>query len=238
MTEFNKCASPKARPILMSAPMLRALLDGRKTQTRRVVKPKPDSDFCIFDPAIGFRFKGGPNMQCPYGKPGELLWVRETFADVNDHGCPAILYNADRATLDFMQHEEYHCEDGSLDYDHPHIKKYYYLQWIGDVESGEPHHGWKPSIHMPRWASRLTLELTDVRVERLQEISEEDADAEGVEVEWPYHQGNYSGDGHRSAFRVLWESIFGDGSWNSNPWVWVLTFGIHQRNVAELQRAA
>ncbi|WP_152050928.1 hypothetical protein [Tautonia marina] len=244
----------KARPILFSAPMVRALLDGRKTQTRRILKGSTEFKG-PYNPAYleAHRNADGWKRICPYGQPGDLLWVRETFADVNDHGCPAILYKADGVTLDFMDIADYLCEDGSLDYDHPHIKKYHYSQWIGDVESGEPYHGFHPSIHMPRWASRLTLELTGVRVERLQDISREDAIAEGIEpvltgagerCGWLDYEHREAGTGYyiepTNSYESLWDSINGSGSSDANPWVWVLEFRVHQVNVDELlkRRAA
>ena len=157
------------RPILFSAPMVRAILDGNKTQTRRVVKLKPD---------YMETFLRLPNKVacCPYGQPGGRLWVRETFEDCESalHSC--VLYRAD---------------------------------------GGTPGTKWTPSIHMPRWASRITLEITGVRVERLQDISEEDAISEGT----PFPCGGWVG-----GYQKLWESIHGPGSWDLNPWVWVVEF--------------
>ena len=143
----------KERPIIFSGPMIRAILEGRKTQTRRIVKPN-----CL-------------SKLSPYGRTGDRLWVRETWGH-NPEG-PGYVYRS----------------DGDFD-----------MKFHGDR--------WRPSIHMPRWASRITLEVTGVRVERLQDINEEDALAEGVE----------------HAFRSLWESINGPGSWDANPWVWVVEF--------------
>lgn len=172
----------KERPILFSAPMVRALLDGRKTQTRRVVKPQPTA---TREEAIRTYGKGGTfileagffGVRCPYGQLGDRLWVRETWGACA--GSP--VYRADDNAT---------CPDGGR---------------------------WKPSIHMPRWASRITLEVTGVRVERLQDISEEDAIAEGV----PEQRGD------PWAFQCLWDSINGARercSWAANPWVWAITF--------------
>jgi hypothetical protein len=174
----------KEHPILMSAPMVRAILEGRKTMTRRVVMPAvhliaTDDRHAVTD------------SYCPYGAPGERLWVRETWCCYT----PELRnpkYRADR-----------HNDSG----------------WT-----------WRPSIHMPRWASRLTLEVTAVRVERLKEISEEDARAEGVEqCEGGYIDamcGPSQGMEAKQAFDSLWDSInaargFG---WSVNPWVWVVSF--------------
>lgn len=185
------------RPILFSGEMVRAILDGRKTQTRRAVKPQPD--FVAGNEKIVARFtpddcrlgRLGKAIQCPHGQPGDRLWVRETFAD---EGCR-------------MRREDcYYRADGEC-----------------DLQGGR----WTPSIHMPRWASRITLEITGVRVERLQDISEEDAIAEGPPgLKFPAPPGSFwvTDDGRRKAFRSLWESINGPESWKQNPWVWVIEF--------------
>lgn len=179
----------KERPIIFRAEMVRAILAGRKTQTRRIVKPlhmaTVDSEqFPIL-------------AMCPYGSPGDQLWVREAF----------IHEPAD------------YCWEASVSIPcRPAFTVY-----RADHEVDTRGAGWKPSIHMPRWASRITLEITDVRVERLQDISEADAKAEGVSMPdrtptppdfWSYQQ----------EFRHLWEQINGPGSWNANPWVWVIEF--------------
>jgi hypothetical protein len=202
----------KSRPILFSAPMVRAILDGTKTQTRRVVKPQPipwRATEC--DGAYEWRYSrtsaavfgsiDGICTHCPYGAPGDTLWVRETWrgdpveyrADTHSHG-PA---------------------DGSR-----------------DAESVN----WRPSIFMPRWASRLTLRITEVRVERLQEISEDDARAEGAGLLPCTYVGRCQSnscprhgrlDRYRLAYRALWDSINGKAHpWESNCWVWVLSFEV------------
>lgn len=174
----------KERGMIFNGEMVRAILDGRKTQTRRVMKPQPDEDGLA-------KVINGPWVdtseriyRCPFGVPGDRIWVRETFSPVPDHeepaGCSAILYAAD---------------------------------------GNGPYGKWVPSIHMPRWASRITLEITGVRVERLNDISECDAKAEGAPTECCV-----IGDKHFLGFRSLWKSIYGDESWRSNPWVWVIEF--------------
>lgn len=185
------------RPILFSAPMVRALLAGTKTQTRRVVKPQPDSTHSGFPywSVGGYRASwcrsaadGGPLMPanpllCPYGQPGDRLWVRETHGYGGDAYAPDVHY---RAT-------------------HPDA----------------PVQGrWLPSIHMRRRDSRILLEITAVRVERLQDISEADALAEGVPHSLNLPGGRFA----RENFEHLWWTINGDGSWESNPWVWVVEF--------------
>lgn len=244
----------KARPILMSAPMIVALLAGRKGQTRRIVKPQPDpiATSCgvntSSDPLHIDQWQwlsGEPSdcdtwemvgdwFWCQYGRPGDLLWVRETWQHSNSPDGPAdpdcsIFYRADYLDDPLGVDLERSC-DG--------IRR-----------------RWVPSIHMPRTASRLTLRITDVRVERLQDISEEDANAEGVEWEtadppfcyvpgiWP-HSITAVGiedmhDGHeRACYAKLWDHINGTDSWAANPWVWALSFDVIKQNVDELLRTA
>jgi hypothetical protein len=202
----------KERPILFSAPMVCALLAGTKTQTRRVVKWRGLS------PGLNLRFSGLSAFKgcagwylsshgiggawedrsqltpCPYGQPGDRLWVREAWArTVVGLGTEMVVYGAG---------------DNRTDYGGP----------------------WKPSIHMPRAASRITLEVTGVRVERLQDISEADAQAEGI----PYSERfrgycigqaeHFNSHDPRESYRSLWQAINGPDSWAANPWVWVVEF--------------
>lgn len=201
----------KQRPILFNTEMVRAILQGRKTQTRRIVKLPPwstqswdDSGPYEDDPSrieVVSRVSGCTVEQvCPYGKPGDLLWVRETWADLNERYpsmSSQIIYRADK-------------EDRAAP-----IK-------------------WKPSIFMPRAASRILLEVQDIRVERLQDINEWDAIEEGLEmVDGPdglRYYGNYGDDNADTclhpieSYRTLWQSINGPESWHENPWVWVVIF--------------
>ena len=199
----------KERPILFSSEMVRAIIDGRKTQTRRVVKPQP---------AAG--------LPCPYGAPGDRLWVRETFASFRAEGQPVTPRDARYVVL----------RDGAQVYadgkTYPPLAAYA----AGAFDAIK----WRPSIHMPRWASRITLEVVSVRVERVQSITEEDARAEGVDWAAPHPYGErwdddredprevgYSTGGSfaRDNFRRLWDSINGKrASWASNPWVWAVEF--------------
>lgn len=204
----------KERPILFSGPMVRAILDGRKTQTRRVVKlPVIDKDF-------GCELSGGnlsastldAYRHCPYGKPVDRLWVRETWRTGKAlDGCsPKVIAEQ--------------CIDAGykFDVDHPAAPIWYeadgkHRRWGDDDEADFLGVGkTRVSIHMPRWASRITLEITGVSVERLNEISEEDALAEGIE---PTLMNDA-----RTRFINLWTSINGDGSWDANPFVWVIEF--------------
>lgn len=166
------------RPILFNDAMVRAILAGTKTQTRRIAKPKRS-----IEPMTD---------ECPYGLEGDRLWVREAWARDDEDGC--LMYRADVGS------------DVNAD------------AWEHGRREGVPRYRWRPSIHMPRWASRITIEVTAVRVERLQEISPEDCSAEGI----PLH--HVLVDSRRATYADLWESINGPGSWDANPWVWVIEF--------------
>ncbi|MFT0167542.1 hypothetical protein ACLKMY_00740 [Paraburkholderia mimosarum] len=216
----------KERPILFSGPMVRAILDGRKTQTRRVVKPQPYIDemdnFVWNGWNFGQNARGVPHIQalaspvpwnktkrvlCPYGAPGDRLWVRETWNFANTAIGSA---REEDGPFTYATYPAYPTIDGK----------------------------WKPSIHMPRYASRLSLEITNVHIERLQGISEADAAAEGVES--LRSEGEFWKDYLRStarcdeliclnardSFWTLWDSLnaargFG---WEKNPWAWVVEF--------------
>ncbi len=182
------------RPMLFSAPMIRALLAGTKSQTRRVVK---DTGLYAIDAAIHGAETAARELQalasrCPYGQPGHKLWVREAF----------IHEPAD------------YCWEASVSIpSRPACTVY-------RADAADPSGGtWKPSIHMPRALSRITLEVTGVRVERLQAISEADARAEGYELGAPPCI-----DAPLRWYRHLWEQINGAGSWDANPWVWCVSF--------------
>jgi hypothetical protein len=190
------------KSILFNAPMIQALLDGRKTQTRRVAKGLALDwlDGAGFDP----EFVADPdNQMCPYGKPGDLLWVRE---------------NLDLKALVTEGAQE--CDIATLYAATPEAPCHL---WRGSVARTRV-----PSIHMPRWASRLTLEITNIHVERLQDITEEDAESEGVFI--PICVGLPPAP-CRGLFQQLWESIKGKDSWDANPWVWVISFQVHKMNV-------
>lgn len=208
------------RGMIFNSEMVRAILDGRKTQTRRPIK------FPFKDRNLGCELSGnelagelsaGNYLNSPFGKPGDRIWVRETFQG---------------PLFDFDQMDAY-CKDSTP------FEKAQFCVYKAD---GKPapeffdaddnlHCCWRPSIHMPRWASRITLEITDARVERLNAISEEDARAEGIidggclncgEPE-PCACANPEPDA-TDAFACLWQSIYGQENWNANPWVWVIEF--------------
>ena len=219
-------AQIKERPILFSGAMVRALLDDSKTQTRRVVKMPPSWDcFVCADWGDGwwpYRSDDGESpsydndeipMNCPYGRPGDRLWVRETWSVDDDGHIEWAIYRADGAELPEL----------------PPTRK--------------PAR-WRPSIHMPRWASRILLEVVSVRVERLNDCSQMDAIAEGaVSIRsqawdrehfpvWRYLFDEAVAAGAKppigptpvQAYQALWDSINGTDSWDTNPWVWVVEF--------------
>lgn len=189
----------KAKPIQFNGEMVRSILDGRKTQTRRVLKSFAwdiDREFddgwpvaCDYEDGSWYRVK------CPYGQPGDYLWVRETFLENNE----IVLFKADNPKI-------------------------------------PPFDKWTPSIHMPRWASRITLEIINIRVERLQDISEKDAIAEGVTdpsagTEHEAPPGAQYKSGPVTWFAMLWSRIHGIESWRENPWVWAIEFKPHFVNI-------
>lgn len=213
----------RERPILFSAEMVRAILEGRKTQTRRIVRPQP----CDMTPCGGTgenwvtpsictgpcgcppHMQGSPDVdRCPYGKPGDRLWVRETWAIHRDY---------DRLPPSKVST----------------IAKVHYLvdgpkpKWCGRIRS---------SRFMPRWASRLTLEIESVSVERLQDISYADGAAEG----FPFSGRPFATFEEEKAavlawYIDLWESINGKGSWDENPWVWKISFRPQTGNLSTQQ---
>ncbi|ATM92222.1 hypothetical protein ACXG8N_002181 [Klebsiella aerogenes] len=220
----------KERGMIFNGEMVRAILDGRKTQTRRIMKVQPEpsksrpgdfwfsskklesmvhiSDFAPGNSPIADYHLFIQEHCCPFGAVGDRIWVRETWAR----------YNIDQNSHD--------------------------LAYRATTPADWPEEGrWRPSIHMPRWASRILLEITNVRIERLNAISPEDAESEGLE------RTNFTGFGDEpglpsypepdvyfdplkkqwkeyppEAFAGLWESIYGEGSWKANPWVWVIEF--------------
>jgi len=227
---------PRTKPILFSGPMVRALLDGRKTQTRRVLKPQPPKDEYgddyitrlngpeWYEPAVvdkyGDEVPGKPiwgvydelgewGAPVPY-MPGDLLWVRERWSD--ELLAPGEVYYYATAVQDGLRADE-----------------------VAEIR-------WRPSIHMPRWASRITLEVTAVRVQRLQEISDDDALAEGVTKVRDncyvirgidYDEIGLCHSGPIAPFAKLWDSLNAERGfgWDDNPWVIAVSFRVHKMNV-------
>lgn len=192
----------KERGMIFNAEMVRAILDGRKTQTRRPIKWKQTRFTEIGEREDGSKWPWSEDAEhacdfwhpCPFGAVGDRIWVRETWAR----------YNIDQNSHD--------------------------IAYRATTPEDWPEEGrWRPSIHMPRWASRILLEITNVRVERLNAISQEDAQAEGMDLTgWrPTYSDPDSGGEVLTPydnFAQLWESIYGEESWKANPWVWVIEF--------------
>jgi hypothetical protein len=215
---MDKANMSKERPILFSAPMVRAILDGKKTQTRRALRIQPIDVLPVNGNKAGIEWVGlmqrepepkGLVFNCKFGKPGDRLWVRETFA--------------------IVPRTAYRCSEGvqqTLRPDDDHDAAIYRSGW----ERSKSGFVWRPSIFMPRWASRITLEIVSVRVERLQNISQADAIAEGSPPSHPSIDRISREYGHpdftRSWYAQLWEQINGAGSWEKNPFVWVVEFKI------------
>lgn len=230
----------KERGMIFNAEMVQALLDGRKTQTRRIIKPQPEATLSgslsgkwLSRPLNGLLLPKIEDIaiHCPFGVVGDRIWVRETFQG------PLFDY-------DLM---DSYCKDPT-----PFEKTEFCVYKADGVPApefydadDELHCCWRPSIHMPRWASRILLEITNVRVERLNSINEHDAIAEGLaeiskdrrtykygvpdrdgypgtdDCGWPWHEWECY---PISAYSKLWESIYGADSWQANPWVWVIEF--------------
>lgn len=209
----------KERPILFKGQLVRAILDGRKTQTRRPVKPQPTMTRLssgpgqtAFTPPGKVSIRGNHPTQgasewfyrCPYGQPGDVLWVRETW----------------RAGEEWNEYPPSEIEkESAIWYDAD--------GWcsVGEDDWGKA----RPSIHMLKWVCRLRLRVTGVRVERVQQISESAAESEGAEPINEGYDGWYGpGFSYRAGVREGWKSIYGGGdfSWGKNPWVWVVTFEV------------
>ena len=193
----------KERPILFNTEMVQAILADKNTMTRRIVKPQPvksnDGKFDWIDNgawkgAINPK-NGNHNLKCPYGEVGDILWVRETWAQLD---------------------MDYRAVSGKLD-----IQEFKGCPIAYKADNDAPGHFnyWRPSAHMPRTAARILLKVANIRVERLQDITEEDAMNEGVARfnATPPHD-------YRLSFIELWEEIYGFGAWDVNPWVWVVEF--------------
>lgn len=230
----------KERGMIFNGEMVRALLDGRKTQTRRPIKWKQTRFTEIGEREDGSKWPWSEDAEhacdfwhpCPFGAVGDRIWVRETWATLgNEDGCcvdwEGNLCKGDERSAARIYRAS--CEQRPGDYGLWSIPDDAY--WKPHTKEHKFEGAWRPSIHMPRWASRILLEITDVRVERLNTISEEDARAEGIidggclncgEPE-PCGCANPEPDA-TDAFAYLWQSIYGQENWNANPWVWVIEF--------------
>lgn len=223
----------KERPILFNSAMVKAIISGAKSRTRRPVKPQPQTEGLLA--VVADRYNKGSDWafwlrdnrmteprtwSCPFGEPGDKLWVRETWAPMCRHADPVCYCASEdefaKAYLDYSGHYvEYRADTGNKrpgDWPEPKDGEF------GDAPK------WRPSIHMPRWASRITLEVTDVRAERVQEITPHDALAEGVD--YPYRDDAAPGERAICEFRELWNSVYPTTgmTWYANPWVWAISF--------------
>lgn len=222
-TARERVMALRERPVLFSAPMVRAILAGKKTQTRRIVKAP--SELGLDMVGIAARVFPGiapapiviPDGTCPYGVPGDRLWVRETFIIETNMGSSTdypppfsdgrpVNHHRDDDWGEWWEQCHYRATDPRPE-----------LVRLDDKEMG-----WRPSIFMPRWASRITLEVTGVRIERLQDISEDDALAEGI----TQTHAVTPGDGLAvQNYAMLWDELNGKKApWAENPWVWVVEF--------------
>ncbi|EIW8514300.1 hypothetical protein DV715_17460 [Klebsiella pneumoniae] len=210
----------KERGMIFNSEMVRAILDGRKTQTRRPIKWKQTRFTEIGEREDGSKWPWSEDAEhacdfwhpCPFGAVGERIWVRETFAALEP------------GSYEQVKPQDGHCQD----------LRYAATDRLAKSDADIRGYKWVPSIHMPRWASRILLEITDVRVEQLNAISEEDAEAEGIDMEALYDSqdcydciADHNMTGRPTvtgAFKYLWESIYGEEGWKSNPWVWVIEF--------------
>ena len=213
----------KEKPILFSGEMVRAILAGRKTQTRRIVKPQPDEDGLACLLSTGEWHDTSAKVYAPPCGPSDLLYVRETFRPAwtreMEDGAE---YAADHTVLPVD------VENGDSGCHHHRCNQAF--RWEARCECAYDENGnniakWIPSIHMPKWAARIWLKVREVRVERLREITEADATAEGTTVP---ENGTA-----RDAFRRVWEACYGTESWMANPYVWVIEFERKERKNAE-----
>ena len=207
---MSTATQTKERPILFSGPMVRAILEGRKTQTRRIVSPQPDVmyeypnqpellEFLHPQTSGTYGRESFARNCCKFGLAGDRLWIREAWARI-------IVGNQ----IDYLYRADHHK----------------------GLEKRDGDQKWNPSIHMPRVACRIMLEITGVRVERLNDINEQDAKSEGIEPVrniWKLYGDRQLGTADatgqpRKSFMSLWESINAPGSWAANPWVWVVEF--------------
>lgn len=210
----------KERGMIFNGEMVRAILDGWKTQTRRIVK-SDCMDIGEKDDGTLWPWREHDNggdywYPCPFGEVGDRIWVRETWQAIHD-------------SVDEFGHVEERTYSPSIPKEKDRYWHTVYAEHFGDENREDRGFPWRPAIHMPRWASRILLEITSVRVERLNDISQKDAQAEGMELTgWrPTYSDPDSGGEVWTPydnFAELWQSLYGVGSWLSNPWVWVIEF--------------
>jgi hypothetical protein len=202
------------RPIIFSGPMVLALRAGAKTQTRRVIKPQPKVE-PRHEQLVGEAWATGfVDVRCPYGEPGDRLWVRETW-------------RPEERASDLVDGIRFAADDAFVPIENSAAAADRWLATLytaGPAPVRRPEGVWRSPIHMPRWASRLTLEVGEVRVERLHAITEADARAEGIVCELHPTDLRCGCSFARARFEALWSDIHGPASWSANPWVWVVGF--------------
>lgn len=229
----------RERGMIFNGEMVRAILEGRKGQTRRALTPR---HIRMIETAasIGecYPLESGRHHEnsqayyrewCPYGTVGDRIWVRETWALLGNEDACCIDWNGKLCKGDEREAAKIYCascEQRPGDYGLWSIPDD--ADWKPHTENEKFEGAWRPSIHMPRWASRITLEITAVRVERLNDISDADAKAEGLDKSHDFPDTYLTPKGDFAdadiVFRRLWESIYGEESWQANPWVWVIEF--------------
>lgn len=225
----NLQSTIKERPIIFSTEMVKAILEGRKTQTRRVLKAE-----------LGALYYTENDSKCPYGKPGDRLWVRESWKIIGwNDGEPFFIQYKDGETKSDVMLPEDKCEDYWIQCSEECHKAGLKTNDDGIfIIDGDVPTKWRPSIFMPREASRIILEITNIKLERLNDISEEDCQAEGVQWLWngnceECYQWSVTGNKKSNAwfdyaedcYKHLWNSIHKkENTWKDNPWVWVIEF--------------
>ncbi|CAY73975.1 hypothetical protein EPYR_01595 [Erwinia pyrifoliae DSM 12163] len=224
MWNFIRGQTMKERPILFSHQRVRALLSGQQRQTRRIMKSQPlepgqdNHEGCYGIDVLGNHLQGNRVLSldnlshhCPYGQPGDRLWVRETWRG------PIV------PAEDIVRYQQSPSQFKKADY-----CQYQADSSIYSADDQEQLGGWQAGIHMPRWASRIDLLITDIRVEKIQDISDDDVMAEGVQVETHFLNNFFTlqseAGSAKDAYRKQWVTLYGCNSWEANPWVWVIEF--------------
>ncbi|PBP70580.1 hypothetical protein CCL15_13625 [Pseudomonas syringae] len=210
-------AVAKERPILFNGPMTHALLAGQKTVTRRLVETPPLTPHTELAKGREAQTAGVHTSDCPYGQTGDQLWVRETWIPCPDAGHES--WSNHTFSYSAWVRRGKKIRDVPVGLRKPR-------HCIYRIDVADDSHGfkWRPSIHMPRWACRILLEITDVRIERLQDITPEQAIAEGVLSCRDHLDPDGIGYSEEELFSIMWVSLNGHENWNANPWVWVVEF--------------
>jgi uncharacterized protein YlaI len=222
-------------PIIFSGPMVRALLDGRKTMTRRLAW-RPVKVGMGYDPKTDTAWKTKERKASPWQKvkPGDRLWVRETWQTGASDDGPRIVYRADNDYGDLNRFWDGPNEGAGPSFNYDRCPGATWSTWLPDLRAGREG-SWRTPIHMPRWASRLTLVVTATKIEKLQAISLADVKAEGIET-WEAENRDKACFHPGASFRALWCDLHGKESWDANPEVVALTFTVHKANIDTLPK--